>query len=96
MRSDLGVDSILDFIGKGRLRWYGHVKRMEEDRFARKFLEWIPEGTRPVGRPRKRWIKGVAEAVEERGETLGNVENSRLYADRSAWKRFVRSGGPIV
>ena len=34
-----------------RLRWAGHVARMEEDRSAFKILT----GKRPLGRPRRRW-----------------------------------------
>lgn len=95
IRRELGVDSILDIIERGRLRWYGHVKRMDRSRVAKKYLDLRPEGRRPVGRPRKRWMEGVSEAVESRNETLENVENNRLYEDRLAWRQFIR-GGPIV
>ena len=35
-----------------RLRWAGHVARMEEGRSAIKILVVIPIGKRPLGRPR--------------------------------------------
>ena len=90
IRRDLNVDSILEVIEKGRLRWYGHVKRMDEGRYARHYLEWRPDGGRPVGRPRKRWKEGVQEALEKRGETLRDVEEQRLFEDRAAWRQLVR------
>ena len=36
-----------------RLRWAGHVARMEEGRSAFKILTGTPAG--PLGRPRRRW-----------------------------------------
>ena len=41
-----------------RLRWAGHVTRMENDRGAWKLLVGKPEGKRPVGRGRMRWENG--------------------------------------
>ena len=37
-----------------RLRWAGHVARMEEGRSAFKILTGKPTGKRPLGRPRCR------------------------------------------
>ena len=54
-REELGVESILKIIENGQLRWFGHVKRMERNRYPRKYYEWKPEGRRGVGRPRMRW-----------------------------------------
>ena len=54
IRSDLNVIPLLDFIEKGRLRWYGHIMRMDEGRIPRRYLWWRPQGKRPVGRPSSR------------------------------------------
>jgi hypothetical protein len=37
------VGYIIDIIGKKRLQWYVHVKRMPEERIPKLFMEWIPE-----------------------------------------------------
>ncbi len=58
IRWELSERPILETVGEGRLRWYGHVKRIEDTRYPRKMLQWIPEGRRPQGRPRKRWMEG--------------------------------------
>jgi hypothetical protein len=42
-----------------RMRWAGHVARMEEKRKVYKVLVGKPEGRRPLGRPRRRWENGV-------------------------------------
>ena len=38
-----------------RLRWAGHIARMEEGRSAFKILTGKPIGKGPLGRPRRRW-----------------------------------------
>ena len=42
-----------------RLRWTGHVARMEEGRSAFKILTGKPTGKRPLGRPRHRWEDNI-------------------------------------
>jgi hypothetical protein len=37
----------------------GHVARMGEERNAQKILVGKPEGKRPLGRPRRRWVDNV-------------------------------------
>jgi hypothetical protein len=42
-----------------RMRWAGHVARMGETRNAYKILARKPEGKRPLGRPRRRWVNNI-------------------------------------
>jgi IS5 family transposase len=42
---------IIDIIEKKRLHWYGHVKRMQEERIPKLIMEWIP------GERRKRYVQ---------------------------------------
>ena len=44
---------IVDIIERKRLQWYGHVKRLQEERLAKLIMEWIPGQRRKRGRPRK-------------------------------------------
>jgi len=39
-----------------RMRWAGHVARMGEERRVYRVLVGKPEGKRPLGRPRRRWV----------------------------------------
>jgi hypothetical protein len=41
---------------KSRMRWVGHVARMAEKRNTYRLLVGKPEGKRPLGRPRCRWV----------------------------------------
>jgi len=38
------------------MRWAGHVARMCEERGVYRVLAGKPEGRRPLGRPRHRWV----------------------------------------
>ena len=42
-----------------RMRWAGHVARVEVGRVVHKVLVGKPEGKRPLGRPRRRWEDNV-------------------------------------
>ena len=65
--------------------------RMDEERLAKINLEWKLQGKRLVGRPKKRWIDGVGEALERRGTCLAKVEKRRTYEDRDDWRDVVKS-----
>ena len=81
---------ITDFIGSQRLRWLGHVARMEEVRLPRKIFEGTVEGRRPVGRPRKRWKDNVMEDLEKVGIQNPVEEWEDLARDRRTWRGLVR------
>jgi len=51
-----------------RLRWAGHVIRLEEQRPARKVLVAVVEGRRQRGRPKLRWEDGVMDDARKLGE----------------------------
>jgi hypothetical protein len=44
--------SIIRMIKSKRMRWTGHVAQMGEKRKLYRLLEGMPEGKRPIGRPR--------------------------------------------
>ena len=48
------------------LQWYGHVKRMQEERLPKLIMEWIPGERRKRGRPRKTSMEGVLAAMKTR------------------------------
>jgi hypothetical protein len=47
--------NIIKQIKSRRMRWAGHVARMEEERNVYKVLVGKTEGKRPLERPRHRW-----------------------------------------
>jgi hypothetical protein len=52
---------IVRFIKAQRIKWLGHIQRMDQTIPARRLLDWKPMGSRPVGRPRQRWQEYVME-----------------------------------
>ena len=48
------------------LRWFGHVKRMEEERLVKKIYRAEVEGSRGKGRPKRRWMNGVKGCLSDR------------------------------
>jgi hypothetical protein len=46
-------NSVIRIIKQRRLRWVGHIARMEEKRNAYRLLVGKPEGKRQLGRPRR-------------------------------------------
>jgi hypothetical protein len=47
------------------MEWAGHVAQMGEKRHAYRILVGKPEGKRPLGRKRRRWLDNIKT---ERGE----------------------------
>ena len=41
------------------MRWAGHVARVGEERGVYRVLVGKPEGKRPLGRPRRRWVDNI-------------------------------------
>ena len=64
--------SIVRVIKSRRLRWAGHVVRMEEGRSAFKILTSKSKRKRPLERPRRRWEDNIRMDLEEIGIYAGN------------------------
>jgi hypothetical protein len=58
-----GAD-IVRFIKAQRIKWLGHVQRMDQARQTRELLDWKSMGTRPIGRPSQRWQENVMEDLK--------------------------------
>jgi hypothetical protein len=55
--SDLySLPNIVWVVKSRRMRWTGHVARLGEGRAVHRVLVGKPEGKRPLGRPRRRWV----------------------------------------
>ena len=65
--------------------------RMSDRIYPKKVLLWTPQGIRPVGRPRRRWIEGTQWALVRRGTILHDVHTEGRYDDRVEWRQFIRS-----
>ena len=61
---------------------------MEKDRIAKRVYVGECAGSRPVGRPRKRWTDTVKNCLRKRG--LDVRQARKTVQDRSEWRGFVR------
>ena len=72
---------IVTYIKINRLKWAGHVIRMEEQSATRRVLVAVVEGRTQRGRPKRRWEDGVMEDARKLGE-----KNRRNAArNRDSW-----------
>jgi hypothetical protein len=55
--------SIIRMIKSRRMRWATHVERMGEKRNVYRILVGMPEGKRPLGRPRRMWVDNIEMAL---------------------------------
>ena len=59
--------NIVRVIKSRRMRWVGHVVRMGEESGVYRVLVGKPEGKRPLGRPRHRWVDNIRLDLQEVG-----------------------------
>ena len=91
IREEVSFGSIFEDIERSKLRWYGHIMRMSDDRLPKRYLTWVPEGSRPTGRPRKRWTDGLNVGMSRRSRAPKEIEHLRLYDVRSERRAFWKS-----
>ena len=72
-----------------RLRWAGHVARMEEDRSAFKILTGKPIGNISLGNPRRRREDNIRMDIEEICINAGSWVDSAQ--DRDSWRALVNA-----
>jgi hypothetical protein len=72
-----------------RMSWAGHVARIRENRNAYRLLVGKPEGKRPLGRPRRRWVNNIKMDL---GEAMwGGMDWIDLAQDRDQWRTLVNA-----
>jgi hypothetical protein len=59
--------SIIGIFKSRRMRWAGHVALMGEKRNAYRLLMGKPEGKRPLGKQRRRWVVNIKMDLLEVG-----------------------------
>ena len=67
-----------------RMRWAGHVVHMGEERGMCRVFVGKPEGKRPLGRPRRRWVDNIRMDFQDVGMGTG-----------LGWPRIGTGGGRL-
>jgi hypothetical protein len=81
--------SIIRIIKSRRMRLAGHVARMGEKSNAQKILVGKPDGKRPLGRPRCRWVDNIRMDLREIG--WGGMDWIDVAQDRDEWRALVNT-----
>jgi len=79
--------NIMRVIKSRRMRWAGHVARMGEERGVYRVFVGKPEGRRPLGRPRRRWVGNIRTDLQVVG--CGYMDWIGLAQDRDRWRTLV-------
>jgi hypothetical protein len=92
IRNNMEIDNLTEgadivrFIKAQRIKWLGHIERMDQTRPTRKLLDWKPMGNRPVRRPRQRWQENVMEDLKNL-----KVKNwKEISKVRRTWRDFTQ------
>ena len=79
--------NIVRVIKSRTIRWAGHVARMGKDSGVYRVLVGKPEGKRPLGRPKRRWVDNIRMNLQEVG--CGHVDWIGVAQDRDRWRTLV-------
>ena len=79
--------NIVRVIKSRRMRWAGYVARMGEERGVYRVLVGKPEGKRPMGRHRHRWVDNFRMDLQEVG--CGYMDWIGLVQDRDRWRTLL-------
>ena len=88
IRSTIKVERLGMKMREGRLRWYGHVMRRDQEYVGRKVMKMELPGKRRRGRPKRRFLDVVKEDMGEVGAKEADVK------DRRIWRTMIRCGHP--
>jgi hypothetical protein len=69
--------------------WAGLVARMGEKRNACRVLVGTPEGERPLGRPRRRWVDNIKMDLRDIG--WDGVDWIDMAQDRDQWRTLLNT-----
>ena len=87
IRSTIKVERLGTKMREGRLRWYGHVMRRDQEYVGRKMMEMELPGKRK-GRSKRRFLDVVKKDIMKVGAKEMDVE------DRKMWRMMICCGHP--
>jgi len=78
-------ENIVTFINCQRIRWLGHVERMQDTAIPKKMLYGKLYATRRIGRPRMRWLDDVSMDLRK----MGVNEWRNRARNRETWRHIL-------
>ncbi len=85
-----GMEPLEDTIRKYRLRWTGHVRRMDDTRLPKKILfGTVTGGKKSAGKPKKNWVDCLEEDCARANISYGSwTEKAK---NRTTWQKSISS-----
>ena len=84
LKQMLGICNINDALRYNRLRWFGHLERMQADRWPKKILNYEIPGPNCRGGQKKKWIHNV-------NKDLRHLRlRTEVAQDRNAWRKAIK------
>ena len=86
-----GISSMFAMLTQRRLRWLGHVCRMDDGRIPKDVLYGeLATGSRPTGRPALRYKDVCKRDLRAGGVDPADLETA--FSDRVSWRTTVKAG----
>ena len=80
----MGISSIEDVVKYNRLRWFGHLQLIDEEKWPMKTSNFEVNGSSSRGRPKKRWFDNIRRDLDKlRLSTY-------LALDRVKWRNAIK------
>ncbi|GKA98392.1 ataxia telangiectasia mutated family protein [Tanacetum coccineum] len=84
-RAELEVETIINKMREGRLRWFGHVRRRPQSAPVRRVEALVVDCVRRRGRPKLRWEDRVKHDLKEL------ILSEDMTSDRNEWRARISS-----
>ena len=88
IRSTVKVERLGTKMREGRLRWYGHAMRRDQEYVGRRMMEMELPGKKKRGKPKRRFLDVVKEDMGKVGPKETDVEH------RKVWRMMIRCDHP--
>ena len=89
IRKEIGREvTVVDITKHRKLQLFGHICRMDDTRLLKTLTFGIVEGTRPPGRPPRRWTDDITEWT-----SMGLEQALRSAQDRDKWRTMTSPYG---
>ena len=86
IRNTVDVERLEMKMREGRLRWYGHVMRRDQEYVGRRVMEMELPEKRKRGRLKRKFLDVMKEDIREVGAREKDIENKTL------WRKIIRCG----
>ena len=82
------VEDIVEKVREARMRWFGHVSRIDDGEAVKYIIGMEVGGSRRRGRPKRKWMGCVKKDMEIKGLSMEKTK------DRKAWKTGIQAVDP--